>query len=59
MNIRKLLLGAGLVVILYGLFFSRAIILETNSENSPMLTEQNFKQCSVKIKVRELTSSPP
>ncbi|KPU62433.1 hypothetical protein EP1X_08780 [Thermococcus sp. EP1] len=54
MNIRKLLLGIILILIFNGIFFSRALILETNSENSPIFMEQNFKQCSVQIKVREV-----
>ncbi|KUK17425.1 MAG: Uncharacterized protein XD54_1305 [Thermococcus sibiricus] len=52
-TIRKLLLGIILILILNGIFFSRALVLETKIEDVPGFTEPDFKGCPVKVEVKE------
>ena len=52
-NVRKLLLGIILILIFNGIFFSRALILETRIEDVPKLTELDFKGCPLNVEVKE------
>ncbi len=52
MRFQKYLLGAVLVLLIYAVFFSRAI--ETRVENMPKFGEENLEKCPAKIEVKEV-----
>ncbi|KUJ99007.1 MAG: Uncharacterized protein XD43_1324 [Thermococcales archaeon 44_46] len=54
MRPKKYLLGAVLVLLIYAVFFSRAIIIETRVENMPKFGEENLEKCPAKIEVKEV-----
>ncbi|MCD6139628.1 MAG: hypothetical protein J7J05_01565 [Thermococcus sp.] len=54
MSLRKLLLGVIVVILIYVVLFSRALIIETKVENMPRFGEVNFKECPAKIEIKEV-----
>ena len=54
MSLRKLLLGVIVVILVYVMLFSRALIIETKVENMPRFGEVNFKECPAKIEIKEV-----